>query len=71
MPPELSADTTRLTDFEGRSWIVRADWASFLFDAGELLPERIAGPPSVIRRTDSREVTAVRLSGRRAASVIV
>lgn len=71
MPPELSADTTRLTDLAGRSWIVRADWASFLFDAGELLPDRIADPPSSIRRTESREVAAVRLRGRRAASVIV
>jgi tRNA A-37 threonylcarbamoyl transferase component Bud32 len=71
MPPELSEDTTRLTDSAGRSWIVRADWASFLFDAGDLLPDCIADPPSVIRRTESREVAAVRLRGRRAASVIV
>jgi 3-deoxy-D-manno-octulosonic acid kinase len=64
-------DTTRLTDALRRQWIVRSDWASALFDAGELLPDRIAEAGPVLRRTASREVRAARLRGANPASVIV
>jgi tRNA A-37 threonylcarbamoyl transferase component Bud32 len=70
MTAELN-DTTRLTSPDGRAWLVRSDWASALFDAGELLPERLGEAVAVLRRTASREVTAVRLRGPKAGRVIV
>jgi tRNA A-37 threonylcarbamoyl transferase component Bud32 len=69
MAAELN-DTLRVSS-HGRDWIVRTDWASALFEDGELLPDGLGEPESVIRRTASREVVAVRLLGPREGRVIV